>query len=103
MEIKTTKEIIELLVEKGIIKDIDYRFIRGYNDLMIKWIKVDDVIKEWNPNKIYPTDIFPELSIKDLDNIQGILNEHGYRLDNLSANILRKVLKGLLVELRGGK
>jgi hypothetical protein len=57
----------------------------------------EEEIKELiNPEKIYPTDIFPEMEYSDLVEISRYIDVvFGYPLDRLSAHISRKLLIGI--------
>ena len=63
-----------------------------------------EIIKMINPDKIYPKDIFPELSKAQFKNIHEMLiKDFGFPLDRLSAHIGRLILQGLnkkLMELK---
>ena len=55
-----------------------------------------EIIGMINPDKIYPKDIFPELSKSQLKNIHEMLiKDFGFPLDRLSAHIGRLILQGL--------
>jgi hypothetical protein len=102
MDIKTTDEIIDEGIELKVIKNISYRLIPQHDYLIKKWVCIEDIKKEYDPEKIYPRDIFIPLNQKQLDNIQEILNNNGFRLDTLSAHIIRLINKGLIKDLDGG-
>ena len=55
-----------------------------------------EIIGMINPDKIYPKDIFSELSKAQLKNIHELLMKNfGFPLDRLSAHIGRLILQGL--------
>jgi hypothetical protein len=62
------------------------------------------VKEELDADKIYPKDIFLEISKEELEKINSfLLREMKFPLDRLSAYISRKVLEGLKEKLGGAK
>lgn len=55
---------------------------------------IEEFEKQFNPDKIYPKDIFPEISDFQLITINDLLLSHlHFPLDRLSAHISRKILE----------
>jgi len=57
-----------------------------------------------NADEVYPLDIFPALTNKELSEIHELMILHmGFPLDRLSAHIGRSILNGLKSKLREAK
>jgi hypothetical protein len=99
MKIDEDEEIInKALKSAGVIKDTRANII-----LCKKVIELTrkEIIKMIEPNKIYPKDIFPELSKDQLDYIHNLLlTKLGFPLDRLSAHISRLILERLSKKLK---
>ncbi len=86
------EEIVKLKKEKWGILELEGLSLRQETEARILGI----IGEETDKDKIYPTDIFKEVSPFQLSTINDLLTSHlGFTMDRLSAHIGRLLLSGL--------